>query len=137
MSHDPVNHPNHYVNKPVECIEVSEHLGFCLGNAFKYVYRHVSKDNPVQDLKKALWYLCRHKINLDYKPNVPNRIFEDVQLITETEHNERVRVALTLIPVLACLDITKPSEGETSLAIFNKIEAAITEEIHVLTNKLS
>ena len=40
-SHDPVNHPKHYTNSQsgVECIEVTEHLNFCIGNAIKYLWR--------------------------------------------------------------------------------------------------
>ena len=34
---DKVNHPAHYTQQPVECIEFAQHLNFCMGNAFKYV----------------------------------------------------------------------------------------------------
>lgn len=57
---DPVNHPPHYQHPSgVECIEIVEHLGFCLGNAIKYLFRAGKKDVSVQDLKKAAWYLER------------------------------------------------------------------------------
>ena len=38
---DPVNNPKHYTNHPsvIECIQVSEHMGFNLGNALKYIWR--------------------------------------------------------------------------------------------------
>lgn len=55
---DNVNHPNHYTQQPHECIWFTEKLGFCMGNAFKYVWRHSHK-NGVEDLKKARWYLSR------------------------------------------------------------------------------
>lgn len=57
---DMVNHPPHYNGHPsgVECIEVTEHLSFNLGNAFKYVFRHRAK-NGREDLEKARWYLAR------------------------------------------------------------------------------
>ena len=48
--------PQHYQNQPVECIEFTEHMGFLLGNAFKYVWRYKEK-NSKEDLKKAEWYL--------------------------------------------------------------------------------
>lgn len=58
---DPVNHPKHYTSHPsgVECIEITRHMGFNLGNAVKYIWRDGLKDSevPIQDLKKALWYL--------------------------------------------------------------------------------
>ena len=38
---DPINHPEHYTSHPsgVECIEIAEHMNFCLGNALKYLWR--------------------------------------------------------------------------------------------------
>lgn len=57
---DVVNHPHHYANGmtvEVECIMFTRWLDFDLGNAFKYVWRSGSKDNAVQDLEKAVWYL--------------------------------------------------------------------------------
>ena len=57
--HDPVNHPSHYTAPPsgIECITVTRHMGFNLGNAVKYVWRADLKGNDVQDLEKAVWYL--------------------------------------------------------------------------------
>jgi hypothetical protein len=60
--HDDVSHPKHYTQHPsgVECIEITEHLNFCLGNAIKYVWRAGLKgEDPVQDLQKAVWYIER------------------------------------------------------------------------------
>lgn len=57
---DPVN-PDHYRKHPsgIECIQVSEHMSFPLGSAIKYIWRADLKDNPIEDLKKAVWYLER------------------------------------------------------------------------------
>lgn len=57
---DPVNHPRHYRSHPsgIECIDVVEPMGFCLGNVVKYVWRADQK-NGIEDLRKALWYLER------------------------------------------------------------------------------
>ncbi|MFN3766808.1 MAG: DUF3310 domain-containing protein [Ectopseudomonas guguanensis] len=59
---DMVNHPPHYTGHPsgVECIEVAEHLPFCLGNAFKYLFRRDQKDQTLENVNKAIWYLERH-----------------------------------------------------------------------------
>jgi len=59
---DPVNHPAHYKANGLESINVIEAfgLGFCLGNVVKYILRHGKKGNPLEDLKKARWYLDRH-----------------------------------------------------------------------------
>lgn len=62
MPNDPVNHPKHYTEHPsgVECIQVTEHMNFCLGNAVKYIWRAGLKgDNAAEDLRKARWYLDR------------------------------------------------------------------------------
>jgi len=58
---DPVNHPAHYNNHPsgVECIQVIEHMSFNVGNAVKYLWRADEKGAPLQDLKKARWYIER------------------------------------------------------------------------------
>lgn len=66
MSKEAVNHPQHYggENDTYEAIKVIEawKLDFCLGNTVKYISRAGKKDDIVQDLKKAKWYLER-KIN--------------------------------------------------------------------------
>ena len=57
---DSVNHPKHYTSHPsgVEAIEIAEHLGFCLGNAFKYLVRAPHKGGK-EDYEKAIWYVQR------------------------------------------------------------------------------
>ena len=59
--HDAVNHPSHYVSHPsgIECIQITEHMGFNLGNATKYIWRADLKVNALEDLKKAVWYVQR------------------------------------------------------------------------------
>lgn len=58
---DHVHHPAHYggADSPYEAIKVIEawNLGFCLGNAVKYIARHAMKGKPLEDLKKARWYI--------------------------------------------------------------------------------
>ena len=58
---DPVNHPKHYTEHPsgVECIQITEHMGFNLGNALKYIWRCDLKRDAVEDLQKAVWYINR------------------------------------------------------------------------------
>ena len=56
-----VNHPAHYNSGQYEVIDVIDDAGlgegFCLGNALKYILRARHKENYVEDLKKAKWYL--------------------------------------------------------------------------------
>ena len=62
---DVINHPKHYTNKSLECIDILEDclegsgfIGFCVGNILKYAYRYNDK-NGLEDLKKAKWYLLK------------------------------------------------------------------------------
>lgn len=64
---DNVNHPKHYTSDPsgIECIDVTRHRNFNIGNAIKYLWRAGLKedkdrkiiDKQVEDLNKAVWYL--------------------------------------------------------------------------------
>lgn len=56
---DMVNNPPHYTKHPsgVECIEITRHMNFNLGNALKYIWRSGQKGSAVQDLEKAIFYL--------------------------------------------------------------------------------
>lgn len=64
---DNVNHPKHYTSHPsgVECIEITKHYDFCVGNAIKYLWRaglkseqgYSSDEKQIEDLKKAVWYI--------------------------------------------------------------------------------
>jgi hypothetical protein len=63
---DPVKSPQHYNTGSVECIEAikasmsdTEFKGYLKGNAMKYLWRYDYKGKPVEDLKKAQWYLAR------------------------------------------------------------------------------
>lgn len=64
---DNVNHPQHYTSHPsgIECIEITRHYCFSIGNAIKYLWRAGLKkdasltDNQkeIEDLNKAIWYI--------------------------------------------------------------------------------
>ena len=64
---DKVNHPSHYTTHPsgVECIEITRHYDFCIGNAIKYLWRaglkseegYTDTQKEVEDLKKAIFYI--------------------------------------------------------------------------------
>lgn len=72
--HDPVTNPKHYTTHPsgVECIQITEHMPFCLGNVVNYLFRAGLKEGEptIQDLRKAAWYLNREierRIELDVR----------------------------------------------------------------------
>ncbi len=62
-----VNHPSHYNQGGIECIDAMVAAygkeaveNFCLLNAFKYVWRNRDK-NGFEDIDKAIWYLNKAK----------------------------------------------------------------------------
>ena len=66
MIEDKINHPKHYCSHPsgVECIRITEHMNFNLGNVVKYCWRTDHK-NGLEDLNKARWYLEREISRLE------------------------------------------------------------------------
>ncbi len=60
-TNDPVNSPKHYRQGGMEVIDIIEafELDYRLGNTIKYVLRHSNKGKPLEDLKKARYYLDR------------------------------------------------------------------------------
>jgi len=70
-SSEAVNHPSHYQGNKFECIDIIEdfNLGFCLGNAVKYILRAGKKQDRIQDLRKAIWYLQRECKNTGLQLN--------------------------------------------------------------------
>lgn len=71
LKKEAVNNPSHYGGKdnPLEVINIIEHynLDFKLGNTVKYILRAGKKDDIIQELKKAKWYLDRKIAQLDHK----------------------------------------------------------------------
>lgn len=67
VNHDAVNHPQYYCNHPsgIECIDITRHYCFSIGNAIKYLWRAgLKKDaalddrqKEIEDLRKAIWYI--------------------------------------------------------------------------------
>lgn len=75
-----VNHPIHYFMIPakckkcgeeIECIDVVRHMDFNTGNAIKYIWRADFKENTIQDLRKAIWYI-EDQIKLLESQDYPN-----------------------------------------------------------------
>lgn len=76
---DNVNHPEHYTSHPsgVECITITRHYCFDIGNAIKYLWRAGLKqdadlsnvDKEIEDLKKAIWYINDRINELEHEYN--------------------------------------------------------------------
>lgn len=64
---DNITHPKHYTSHPsgIECIEITRHYNFNIGNAIKYLWRagikqeqgKTDKEKEIEDLQKAVWYI--------------------------------------------------------------------------------
>lgn len=62
-----VEHPTWYTSHPsgIECIDITRHYCFTIGNAIKYLWRAglkteegmTNKQKEIEDLKKAIWYI--------------------------------------------------------------------------------
>ena len=66
MIDDLVNHPAHYTAGGIECIDAiqaaltpEEYRGYLKGNALKYIWRADLKNDAIEDLEKAAWYINR------------------------------------------------------------------------------
>ena len=61
LKEDVVNNSSHYTDHAsgVECLQITEHMNFCLGNAVKYIWRAGLKNDNIEDLRKAKWYIER------------------------------------------------------------------------------
>lgn len=67
VKYDNVNHPKWYTQHPsgVECIEITRHYCFAIGNAIKYLWRAglkieegmTDRQKEIEDLKKSIWYI--------------------------------------------------------------------------------
>jgi hypothetical protein len=62
-----IDKPAHYTQGSIEVIDFIEDqkFGYCDGNAVKYISRYRHKGTPLQDLKKARWYIQRLIENLE------------------------------------------------------------------------
>ena len=86
-THDRVNHPSHYVSDPsgVECITITRHRGFNIGNAIKYLWRAGLKtssadplDKQIEDLEKARWYIADEIKRLRGENTVAKRLIREL-----------------------------------------------------------
>lgn len=69
----------------VEYIEVAEHLPFCLGNAFKFLYLRNAIGNPAENIEEAIWHVNRHNETYPEKPEMPEEAREALGAIVVHE----------------------------------------------------
>lgn len=138
---DPVNHPQHYTTHPsgVETIDITRNLQFNLGNAWKYLMRFRYKGKPMEDLKKAVWYLndfVKNQSNDKYymsieqsvhfagkifNPNLnQNKITADMIKVIKSESDFYVRLAFILIATIATFGNSQFLDAEQ---VINKLDS--------------
>ncbi len=92
MKNDVVNHPSHYTDGKIEVIDFidDKKLGFCLGNAVKYISRAGKKDptKEIEDLEKAIWYINHHIKNLQSKQQT---LGNSKEIVDEFEKNTEIK----------------------------------------------
>lgn len=98
---DVVNQPKHYTSHPsgIECIEISKYLSGCLAQAFQYVWRCGQKDDPVQELRKAIWFIDAELSIDDFQFAHAEKIHELLNKVCDYEpinrHLALARIALS------------------------------------------
>lgn len=112
---DQVNHPKYYTSDPsgIECIDITRHRNFNIGNAIKYLWRAGLKedkdrkliDKQVEDLNKAVWYLVDEIHRLGGRCTVKTDSINtclpiDNESIIETALNYRMKVADNDVTIL-------------------------------------
>lgn len=91
---DNINHPSHYTSSPsgVECIQVTEHMNFNVGNAIKYLWRaglKAGNERHIEDLKKARWYVEREISRVEHEAREENNVqFNDRSIKAHIETYE-------------------------------------------------
>ena len=97
---DNVNRPAHYLKAAItiEPIDLTSRLDACLGQAVNYIVRAPYKDNQVEDLQKAIFYLCKYQSLQRFRPNsddIGETCFVLGSLFASQSKNEHVREILS------------------------------------------
>jgi hypothetical protein len=129
--------PQHYQKDTgIECIDVSMHLGFCLGNAFKYMWRFGDKptESRVDDLRKAKWYVSKFaNVANDFVPVDEYLIDGFVCHVVENNADFSIFSVNQHACLILIIMLSSASENDVRLdfmvAIINKIESMIELEL--------
>jgi hypothetical protein len=121
-SHDPVVSPAHYTVYPVQPIEITRHLSFCLGNAVKYVLRAPYKGED-EDLLKARQYLL-WEIETP-GPDIPHHAYVQVEAAIEAtiNHLRRPRSAMSDLQAYFLVTLDKYLSTGESVHLASMLDA--------------
>lgn len=93
---DPVNRPAHYAQHPIfkgQAWDITRRMPFAQGNAVKYLWRHADKADPVQDIRKAVWYLQHMVTDVCDTRDVPANKYTGALEVAQDHFNARCREA--------------------------------------------
>ena len=128
----PVNRPRGYLSHPsgVECIDILEWLGGNLAQALQYVWRHLHKGRPDEDLEKAEWYIRREikrRALLEglYLPVTDPGLWERWQLVIRTERCARAAVVYRALMLAHFGPVYETSELDVALTQLGHMRAAL------------
>jgi len=124
-----VNHPAHYNNHPsrIEAIDIIENFNFCLGNAFKYIFRYQLKGGS-EDLNKALWYLERQVSNSPLNVFTPNeKLLDKAEELIRAERNADLKTVYQNIFSYQ-FEGSHPKVIWESIEILRKLERGVREK---------
>ena len=124
-----VNHPAHYNNHPsrIEAIDIIENFNFCLGNAFKYIFRYQLKGGS-EDLNKALWYLERQVSSSPLNVFTPNeKLLDKAEELIRAERNVDLKIVYQNIFSYQ-FEGSHPKVIWESIEILRKLERGVREK---------
>lgn len=115
---DMVNHPPHYNAYSIEVIEVTRHCSFDIGNAIKYMLRHLHKGTSQQDLEKALWYIDDYmSMTQGREALVPNPLAKKKLYTLIKEYRAQDKAILEVAESLRWIALENLPEAQKSLAM--------------------
>ena len=97
---DSVDHPSHYTSNlsGIETIEITEEMGFNLGNAIKYISRAGKKWDRDEDLKKAIWYISRECSRVSENTSEIRQLSpKEIRYVEGSGTSDRLKISLILI----------------------------------------
>lgn len=126
-SGDMVNHPTHYTTHPAfdgEAWGYTRHMSFALGNAFKYLWRAGAKDNMLQDLEKANWYITR-SLYTEFAPRLDHNTVDQLHknLKAWVRNCPTARTYVTGLDLNSTVLPTTTPENRTDIETVARLEA--------------
>lgn len=134
---DIVNRPEHYTKTKIEHSDLvtAWDLDYFLGNCTKYICRWKDKENPLQDLKKSLWYLARKIADLEY-PRLNTR--ESIRIVEARKELDYVNSLLEHLnrEIVIEPEVPKVQMYEQSSKFLLMMKTELEHELNELNSKI-